>query len=244
MWSFNDYWSPFMDHPMGVVDHYRVPKNVYYKFRYEWTGQAMDTPQQGTASKVVLTADLEELQADSTDISQIMATIRDGSGKCINAAVDVTFTVDGPVDVFGPLQLRTKAGRIAMIVKSTNTPGDITITAAASGLEGSSVQLTSAAPDTATHAGFIPGLVGSWDADVPEILVRGRHVAVRIGAGQNTVRVGIVDMRGRTVRCPVSRAGDFMWLDTRALGAGLYCARVSSNDRVYVSPVMCSGRGR
>jgi len=104
MWCFIDYWSPCNvgNHCMGVLDHYRIPKKVYYTFQTNWrTGVTDDYPVVGlTPAKVQLEADVTNLVADSTDLSRIIGSIRDASGKCVWSSAPIVFTVEGPADVF------------------------------------------------------------------------------------------------------------------------------------------------
>lgn len=241
MWSFNDYWSPFMDHPMGVIDHYRIPKQVFYKFRKEWTGKEMDLPVTGiTPVKVELVADLTKLISDSTDIAKIEASIRDNTGKCVSTAVDVTFEVSGPVDVFGPKTLKTIVGKIAMIVKSTNTAGPITIKATSGSLEPATIELTSAPADTSTL--FFPvGIHNPW-ATSDGMMFR----APAISMSRGTIRlhcvsvkavalteISLLNIQGKKLTVPVTESGATVSLDIKNIGAGVYILRINNNGNLY-----------
>ena len=151
MWCFADYWTPCNvgNHPMGFVDHYRIPKKVFYTFRSNWTGAAPDTFVIGiTPTHVQLDADLTTLNADSTDITCVVASLRDDGGRCAYANRAVTLAVTGPADCFDTLTRTTIAGKIGWILKSRTTPGTITATVTSNGLTAGTVTIRSASPDT------------------------------------------------------------------------------------------------
>jgi len=245
MWSFNDYWSPFMDHPMGVIDHYRIPKQVFYLFRKNWTGKEADNPVAGlTPAKVVLEADVKKLIADSTDISKIEASIRDNTGKCVSTAVDVNFEVTGPVNVFGPKTLKTIVGKIAMIVKSTNTPGTITIKATSGTLEPVTIELTSAPADTSALY-FPVGINNPWNlmhgtAFQPPVMTmsRGSMHLYFATAKAASADISITNLQGRSIAAPVIKNGAKVTLNIKSMGAGLYFLRIKNEKGFYCKKII------
>ena len=144
-WSFNDYCARNFN--TGCVDEYRIPKRAFYYFRKQWTGVAEDyaTKGVGPATQIDLTGDLTNLLADGADICQAMATLRNASGVCVDTALPVTYTLTGPVDMFGNKTVTTIAGRIAAILKTRTTAGAITVIASTPGLKSDTVQLASTA---------------------------------------------------------------------------------------------------
>ena len=153
IWVFNDYhalWNP--NKPMGLVDEYRLPKNLYYLFREQFTGQAPDTAKAGTATKLDLNADLVTLNADGSDFTVVSAAFRDHNGACIKSTANVTFTLNGPARAFGDLIRPAAGGKVAIIVQATTDPGAITVTANSPGLPEAQVSIESKAEQTAVIA--------------------------------------------------------------------------------------------
>ncbi|MBN1307901.1 MAG: beta galactosidase jelly roll domain-containing protein [Chitinispirillaceae bacterium] len=241
MWVFVDYWSANagLSHPMGVLDHYRIPKKVYYTFRTKWTGKADDYPVTGlTAAKVGLEADVTMLVADSTDLSRIVASIRDASGKCVWAAQNVTFQVTGPCNVFDNISTprQTVAGKTGIILKSTNTPGTITVTASSGTLTSATITLTSAAPDISPLP-FIWSSTGvsrsARKAFCGKSIVlhrTGETIAVLFPSRSAMPDdLSVVTMQGRKTTCPVTVRGTSVIIATRALSRGLYRLCLTKN---------------
>ncbi|MBN1309171.1 MAG: beta galactosidase jelly roll domain-containing protein [Chitinispirillaceae bacterium] len=230
MWCFIDYWSPFMDHPMGVLDHYRIPKKAYYTFRSNWrSGTADDYPVAGAApTSIRLEADLTTLVADSTDLSRIIGSFRASDGRCVWSSQNINFQVTGPVDVFegNPATRAAVAGKIGIVVKSRNTPGTATVTATSGSLTAGTVTLKIEAPDNAP----LPFIWPTTNA------LNGRHTrtsafdfAFSQGVGTIHIRVpgpvadiALITMEGKRIVCPVASTGSAMTLDTRKVGPGVY----------------------
>jgi beta-galactosidase len=251
MWCFIDYWSPCNvgNHCMGVLDHYRIPKKVYYTFQTNWrTGVTDDYPVVGlTPAKVQLEADVTNLVADSTDLSRIIGSIRDASGKCVWSSAPIVFTVEGPADVFegNPVTENAIAGKIGIIVKSKNSPGIITISATSTGLTPATLTLTSAAAD-------ISALPFIWNGSAVEYRAR-EAMAGNTYSMQQTRRsivlafsspniamdnISLVNMQGRMVTCQVQRKGPLVFMNTGAVARGVYRLLVRTQDRVSSQTVM------
>lgn len=250
MWVFVDYWSANLglSHPMGALDHYRIPKKVYYTFRTNWTGAPDDYPVTGlTAAKVHLEADVTSLVADSTDLSRIIASIRDASGKCVWVDRDITFEVNGPCDVFDDVTAprRTIAGKTAIILKSTNTPGPITITASSGTLTPSTCSLTSTAPVNAP----LPFIWSDAGVTHPAKKVPyEKNISLYTGNKRITLQfsspdmlpdaVRLFTMKGRRIPCSIVFRGTAAFIDTRMLGHGVYRLYIDRKNQSVVKTVV------
>ncbi|MBN2189114.1 MAG: beta galactosidase jelly roll domain-containing protein [Chitinispirillaceae bacterium] len=248
MWCFNDYWSGWMQHPMGVVDHYRIPKAVYYRFRKYWTPTHIpsETPVPDlTVTDLRLDSDMGSLTADSTDVAIITASFRDSNGVCVDTrsgpddSIPVTFTVNGPADYFGPATVKAFAGKCALIIKSRNTPGAITVSASAT------------VPATMLSLASDPVIINAVPADTSSlpfiyasVLERPqttafRNVLVRQARNSLIVRfpslaetafgIVLVNARGQSMTCPVRTAGTTLTIDTRRLATGYYFLAIGKN---------------
>jgi hypothetical protein len=235
MWCFVDYWSPCNvgNHCMGALDHYRIPKKVYYTFQTNWRpGTTDDYPVVGlTPSKVQLEADVTALRADSTDLSRIIGSVRDASGKCVWSSAPITFTVTGPVDVFegNPVTENAIAGKIGIILKSKNAPGAITITASSTGLTPATLTLTSVLPDTSA-------LPFVWSTSISGNGSLGAMTAANFSIRQNRrsltialpppyampVNVSLINVQGKTMTCPIVRTEASIVINTSDIAPGVY----------------------
>jgi hypothetical protein len=81
------------------------------------------------------------LQANGSDISMVLATLRDGSGRCIDTERGITFSVDGPITVFDELQRTSIDGRIGIVVKATTDDGMAVVRASSQGLQGDEIEI-------------------------------------------------------------------------------------------------------
>jgi beta-galactosidase len=110
----------------------------------------------GNAAQIKLTADRTELRADGRDLVFVTADIQDASGVFVPAATNsVTFAISGPgkiagvdngnpIDTTGYTSAKRNAfsGKVLAIVQSTGQAGQITVTAASSGLTQGTVSAT------------------------------------------------------------------------------------------------------
>jgi hypothetical protein len=146
-WCFKEYNSPCnLSGGEGVVDRLTIPKTMFYMFRKYWTGIAPDYPRPGTATTVQLLSDtIGPLRANGADVFLLTTTLRDGNGHQISSATGkVTYTVS-PAEcgtIFGGNIQPAYAGRAGALLRTTTTPGTITVTAAYSGLASASIALT------------------------------------------------------------------------------------------------------
>jgi hypothetical protein len=241
MWCFNDYWSSFMQHPMGVIDHYRIPKAVYYLFRKYWTPTHVtsETPVLGlTPTQLRLDTDDSTLIADSTDVAIITASFRDANGTCVDTksgpadSIPITFTVNGPADYFGNSTVKAFAGKCALIIKSKNTPGTITVSAAAPNLSltAAPVTISSVVADNSPLPFVTPDSVVSVlnrpvDTRYRDVTVRQlRNTLMVFFPSKDAVSRDVVlyNARGQAVACPVTPAAAALTIDTKRLAAGYY----------------------
>ena len=150
LWCLKDYLGAMFgisNQHLGIVDFCFVPKQGYYMFRKNLSGKADDNPVSGTATKVSLEPDLTYLRADGTDISRIIIALRDNNGKCISSNASVTLSVSGSsCTLFGPTTVNMVAGKLGVVVKSTETVGATTITAASGSLAGGTTTITTYPP--------------------------------------------------------------------------------------------------
>jgi beta-galactosidase len=253
MWSFNDYSSVFLgavETPMGVVDYYRLPKQAFYYFRNQWTGKATDYPSASvTATKIVLEPDITNLIADSTDISRLVIATRDGTGALANASLAVTLQIKGPVDVFGQATVSadrltttvtrtTLCGKIALVLKSRNTPGTISIKATGPNVAADSVTYTSAVRDESPLQ-FVSHVLFDRVARISQQIKfanRANSIAIILPSkvSDSKVDVTLLTIQGRQVACPAIRKNEVITLTTAALKAGYYCLQISNgNGEVY-----------
>jgi hypothetical protein len=211
MWVFCDYNSDMptsQGKGKGVLDHYRIPKKAYYLFRERWTGKASDAAAGGSATRIELTADVPRLQANGSDISRVLATLRDGSGRCIDTERGISFSVDGPVTVFDDLQRTTIDGRIGIVVRATTDDGTAVIRASSQGLESDEIEIpvapfseeaVSVAPPV-TPAYAQAGLVAPAAFCVRR-LATGPVISYSLNPLPSNMHyaIGLFDARGRTV---------------------------------------------
>ncbi len=232
MWCFIDYWSPFMSHPMGVLDHYRIPKKAYYTFQEHWNqGVQSDYAATGlSATKIGLEADVTTLVADSTDLSRVIGSFRTGGNACVWSTEDITFEVEGPVDVFegNPVTRQAVAGKIGIVLKSRNTPGTVTITARSGSLAAGTMTLQVVPPDTSA----LP-FIWKTSAEMSRMVKRsanrvtfaqlpGRLRIVASGKDGPGSGIALVTIQGKRFDCPVTYDPSGAVVDTRNVVPGIY----------------------
>ena len=220
LWTFRDYWGfgegggrgTLHDSKLGIVDHFFIPKRPYYAFREAMLSQSDDdNPIQGTATKVSLEPDLTSLRADGTDISCITVVIRDNNGTCINSDASVTLTVSGSsCTMFGPERVNAIAGKVGVVVRSTESVGVTTVTAASNGLSGTDIEIATypvVDETTSVHTFQTRKTVtGNQVSTAPMLSLSGGGVS-RLRISKESI-VKVFDMSGRLVTSthgPVSR---------------------------------------
>jgi hypothetical protein len=245
-WCFMDYVSIGSQIGReGIVDRLYIPKNVYYMFRNNLLGTAPDYWTNGTATQVDLKADLTNLRADGTDISQIVATLRNANNQCVQQSCTITFTASPAASITAlysgesvapvsgnPVTVTVEGGRAGILLRTNRTPGAITVTATNScGLPSATVNLTSTAVSET-----IPAL--GWDGSsanygmFPQsgnVRLRLKTVYTRKGIElsfpsgvDKTVR--IVDCRGKTVAAFTLKNGASSFVDGNVTASGVFYA--------------------
>jgi len=254
-WCFMDYCSYLQLHGReGLVDRLYLPKNVYFMFRNKLKGTATDYWTNGTATQVALTADLTTLRADGTDISQIVATLRNAGGACLHQACNITFTVTAgassvamlytghstaPTTGASSVTCAVEGGRAGILLRTSTTPGTITVTVT------NSCGLTNPPPVTLTStasAEIIPALV--WDGtsvrsgsqlqsgDVLRLktVYTGKGIMISFPSGaEKTVR--IINCQGKIVASPTLKNGIPALVGHRVTGSGIFYAVWDDNGR-------------
>ena len=82
---------------MGFIDYYRLPLNIWYYYRNNRTGVEPEFSQDGTPSKLELTASDTTIKNDGTSDSHIIVTVKDEDGNWLNNEMDIVLeVVDGP----------------------------------------------------------------------------------------------------------------------------------------------------
>ncbi len=238
MWCFNDYWSEHSGgvNPMGAVDHYRIPKAVYYLFRKFWTGVPDSVPVPNlTATQLRLDADTNSLVADSTDVAIITASLRSADSRCVDNTnvgtstdtIPVAFTVSGPANYFGSGTGKLYAGKCALMIKSTNRTGTITVSATARGITATPITISSIAADTASLPFLTPVRYQTVSAAATRhvnVIQRKNCIVVDFANKNDAIgsTVGIVNPKGEAISCPISTGAKSMVIDTRNLKTGYY----------------------
>ena len=255
LWCHGDYNSPINSNAMGAVDAYRIPKSIYYLFRKNWADVPYDNdiPVTGTAAALQIQADTNTLVADGADCAFIYVTVRDATGKCINtgygstSATTVNFTVTGNATYFGSLAVKVSGGKCAILIRSTTTPGAITVGASANGLTGASVQITSVA-DTYNPGDypFITPVIARIASPVTRnisFLQTGNRL--RIQSASKDLKAGdvsVLNVQGQNMDVPVTAGNREILVDTRKLAGGSYvlCIKNALNGKPYLRPFLIS----
>jgi len=228
------------NHPMGVLDHYRIPKKVYYTFQSNWNaGVTDDYPAAGlSAAKVHLEADVTTLLADSTDLSRVIGSIRDATGRCVWSSAPISFQVTGPADVFegSPVTRNAIAGKIGIILKSKQTPGTVTVNATSEGLEPATLTLTVKSPDVTslpfvwpTGGSVVPSAMVSSFNRQPVVRHLQKMIIVTFSAPlSGRERVSLIPMRGERLVPPVQCCGTKLKIATEGVASGCYRLRIKN----------------
>jgi hypothetical protein len=96
----------------------------------------------GTANRLSVAFDTTDVPANGSETIFVYASILDSNGTLLpTAAANVTFAVTGPAALACPAAVLSEAGIAAAMIRVTDTPGLITVTAA-SGLTSGNASLT------------------------------------------------------------------------------------------------------
>ena len=140
-------------------------------------------------------------------------------------SIPVTFTVSGPADYFGLSTVKAFAGKCALIIKSRNTPGTITVSASAQSFTAVPVTIRAVMADTAAIDFPVAVLNRPANAMYREVLVKRSHNSLIVYFPSKAAvhsDVSLVNARGQSIACPVKTAGATLTIDTRRLAAGYY----------------------
>jgi hypothetical protein len=255
VWCHADYNSPVNSNAEGVVDAYRIPKSTYYLFRKNWTGVSYDNdiPVAGTATTLEIEADTNTLVADGSDCAFIYVTVRDAAGKCIHtgygstSTTTVNFTVNGNATPLGGISVKVNGGKCALLIRSTTTPGPITVTASATGLTEASTQITSVA-DTynPNDYPFITAVISkAIYHSVKKLSFMQTGTMLRIqppSKGLKARDISILNIKGQNIAFSVVANDRELLVDTKQLASGSYvlCIKNALNGKAYVRPFFIS----
>lgn len=268
----NHYWGPssnmagahfwcFMDYSSGrntvgregIVDRLWLPKQAYFLFRNKLTGIAPDYWTAGTPAKIDLQADLTTLKADGTDLTQIVATLRDAAGACVHTPCDITFTASPATSIAAlysghsvtptsgnPVTVPVEGGRAGILLRTTTTPGSITVTATSScNLPSASVSVTSMPySEPLTSVTFRPakGLNGPALNKRLNVFYSGKVAIISFPRGADK-DVRVLNSQGRTIAVSTLQNGNKCVVDRKTMENGILFIAWSYNGRKIASMV-------
>jgi hypothetical protein len=258
-WCFMDYCS-FRNQTgrEGIVDRLYIPKNVYYMFKNTLTGAAADYWTNGTPSAIDLKADLTTLKADGSDISQIVATLRNGN-SCVQptGGCTITFTVStgaasvamlytghstAPTSGVSTVTCPAEGGRAGILLRTSTTAGAITITATSScGLPTATVNLTTTPVTENITTAIAPGQssIGSLEVEASkrvELSFVGKTAIMTFPVGAHkTVR--LLNSQGRTVATSTLGERNKISIEAGKLGNGILYVAWNLNGHKIMSMV-------
>ncbi len=98
----------------------------------------------GTARSLSVALDAKDIPANGSESIFVYASILDNNGTLVpSASNSVTFSVTGPASLVGPAVVKAEAGVAAALVRVTDVPGLIMISASARNLASGSASFTS-----------------------------------------------------------------------------------------------------
>jgi hypothetical protein len=245
-WCFMDYCS-FRNETgrEGIVDRLYIPKNVYFMFRKNLLGTATDYWTNGTATSVDLMADLTTLRSDGADVSQIVATLRNGT-QCVQQNCTVTFSASPASCITAlysgdsvspqsgnPVTVAFEGGRAGILLRTSRTPGTITVSASigCGNLTAPSVTLTSNAvsePIPTLQWGAVSTPTGaSVQSGYTQLRLKTMHtekgIVISFPMGiEKTVQ--IMDCQGKTVASFTLKNGMPVLVGHNVTGSGIMYA--------------------
>jgi hypothetical protein len=247
-WCFKDYNSPCnLTGSEGVVDRLTTPKNMFYMFRKYWTGAIPDYPRAVTPTTIEFLSDTTgPLHANGADVFLLTTTLRDGAGhqsSTANGKVTYTVTPAAAGTIFGGNSQPAYAGRAGAFLRTTTTPGTITVTAAYAGLPTASITLT-----TVQDTNHVPPLsVTNVVKNQALLLVLPDAYKLRITYSSkdylfhcpiaSSGRLSIVDCKGQMVYTVNAGQGSTVAVPRQILGSGLYYGVWDNGARRVVSPL-------
>lgn len=132
-------------------------KVVAYRHGKKWAEDAVSTA--GPAARLAASADRVRLEADGRDLAFVTVSVTDAKGRLVpRSSIRIAFSVDGPGEIVAtdngdatslePFQQKERKAfnGLALVIVRTKrgSPGAITVTAKADGLETGSVTVSSA----------------------------------------------------------------------------------------------------
>jgi hypothetical protein len=243
-WCFKDYNSPCnLTGSEGVVDRITIPKTMFYMFRKYWTGLAPDYPRSVTPTTIQLLSDTTgPLHANGADVFLLTTTLRDAAGhqsSTANGRVTYTVSPASAGTIFGGNAQPAYAGRAGAFLRTTTTPGTITVTADYAGLPTASITLTTV-QDTNQVPPFGATSVTSQsllllpDAYKLRITYSSQDFLVRCPIA-SAGRLNIIDCQGKTVYAVNANRGSTVAISRRILGGGVYYCVWNSGARRVIS---------
>jgi beta-galactosidase len=164
IWTGTDYLGeanglwPTVGNNGALVDELGTVRSQGYAWQGVWGAPKTSPPLTGNgATKVVLTADHSTILTDWNDVSFVKAAISNATGAVVtSSSTPVTFAITGPGTIVavdsGSMIEETFRGNVrnayeglAFAIVQATGPGAITVTASASGLTGSSVNVQASA---------------------------------------------------------------------------------------------------
>ena len=237
---------------MGYVDYYRLPLNIWYYYRETRTGVEPEFSQDGTPSKLQLTASSTTIKNDGTSDTHIIVTVTDDEGNWLNDEPEVTLeVVDGPgifptgkSITFKP-QDSMRDGKAAIEFRSYYA-GNTTIKAYSSTnpeLEEATINITTVGsgsvdePDIGTMYGAFMSNGGYVPSSVTEPTAYKYHrftgCPMNASSGQSTAPY-IQDGNNSTAwKADVPGSDQWIYMEIEHGGMKLYKARFDFGGKVY-----------
>jgi hypothetical protein len=221
----------------GMIDHARLPQKRWYFYRNLYRGMEPPAwPTNGTAAKLVLTADRDTITDDGTSDALLIVQVQDGSGTWLSNSPDITLTDKSGLGAFptgssitftgGAKDKCVRNGQASIEFRSYNA-GTVTIEATSGTLAPASVNITVLhVPDDAQTASRIPTLSTARERGVAEMTIKGygKRIMIPGGLSGKKVAVSLFDLQGRCIdRLPVRNA---RVVTRRAAVEGIVVAKV------------------
>lgn len=156
-----------------------------------------NTPTAATAVK--LRAENDTLVADGSDARLLWIDIVDAKGTVVpNSTASVALSANNGAKVIGPATVTMKGGQLAVWVRSSTTPGPITVTATSNNLTAASYTLVNTSPTVGVHAkamsSHMPSSMmfrvsGDGFVIPRELMGAGRSLSIYSTSGQLMTRV-------------------------------------------------------
>lgn len=243
---------------MGIIDYYRLPLNIWYCYRENRTGVEPEFSQDGTPTKLKLTASSTTIKNDGTSDSHIIVTVTDDEGNWLNDEPEVTFEiVDGP-GIFPTGKTITfkpgdsmRDGKAAIEFRSYYA-GNTTIKAYSESdpdIEPATINIMTVGngsadePDIETMYGAFMSNGGYVPSSVAEPTAYRYHkftgCPMNASSGQSTAPYTQDGDENTEWRADVPGSNQWMYMEIEHGGMKLYKARLSFKDKVYPFKIQC-----